>query len=349
MSKVNMIGSCAVILLVFCLCSCAGSGNGQLQLSGVPVTAGPLGKLVDGLHLDEIDEYARMAQKLRAASDLPAGDIDSDKGRLDLAIELAALALQARAAGAGDLPAVGERTKRLLARVYLDRLVAASDRLPVSDSEVRAAFEREKARYMTTGESDIFRPSSLDVIAVGYFPDMHVPEHGEQLVCARGLALELGRKIHATLAGAAADLDAFLAAARRFQVGHPTVVIKEYWKTLSDPQLSGMDSKLHQAVCSLPAEGNLSEAVVTERGVFVARRGCAWPGKGERLAAVREVLVARIRTLRRRALLQKQLSALLEKYGARTWPERLAAPEAAEAAGAVEAPGSRGPRRPRGP
>ncbi|HUU01226.1 MAG TPA: hypothetical protein VM425_07305, partial [Myxococcota bacterium] len=342
MSKVNLMGQCGVILLVFCLCSYADRGNGRLQLYSVPVTAGSFGKQVDGLQLDEIDEYARMAQELRAANDLPAGDIGSAKGRLDLAIELAALALQARATGAGDLPAVGERTKRLLARVYLDRLVAASDRLPVSDSEVRAAHEREKARYMATGESDIFRPSSLDVIAVavGYFPDMHVPEHGEQLVCARDVALELGRKIHVTLAGAAADLDAFLAAARRFQVGHPTVVIKEYWKTLSDPQLSGMDSKLHQAVCSLPAEGDLSEAVVTERGVFVARRGCAWPGKGERLAAVRDVLVDRIRTQRRHALLKKQLSVLLEQYGARTWPERLASPETAEAPGAVEAPGS---------
>ncbi len=322
-----------MISFIFCLClnSCDGTYAVPLDLDSAPVTPETLGPIVakvdgDGLRLGEIDEYFALARNLRAANDLPAGDIDSGKGRLDLAIELVALAVQARAAGIDGSPVVDELTKRLLARAYLDRLAAESDRLEVSDSEIRAAFEREKARYMATGYSDIFEPSSMNFVAlaIGFFPDLHVPGKGEQPVCSRDQAIELGKKIHASLAGSAPDLDVFMSDARRFELGHPTLVVNEYWRTLGDPQLSGIDPTLHTAAFSLRSEGDLSEPVVTDEGVFIVRRGYFRPGKGERLSDVRDALVAGVRNHHRHTLLQKQLSALLKKYGARTWPERLA-------------------------
>ena len=53
------------------------------------------------------------------------------------------------------------------------------------------------------------------------------------------------------------------------------------------------------------------------------RRGATYPGKGERVEDVRQQLVSRILTERKRSVYEERIERLRERYQVKTWPERL--------------------------
>ena len=200
---------------------------------------------------------------------------------------------------------------------------------PVSDAELQQAHREELKKYLTTGKSDIYRPTFIAAaaIVVGCFPDLHPPAGDEEPVLTMEQARGLAREIAAACGDRVPDLDDFYSIARRFMSGHPTVEFKELDRIYSDPRLARISLALHRAVTSLTDNGAVSAPLEVPGAVYVIRRGVTDPGKGERPGDVQDELKNRIRLSRNRSAYRERLNQLKERYRARTWPERLRGPE----------------------
>jgi len=296
-----------------------------VTLAGVPACGEPPGALeaadcgpvlarVGELRLcaADVEPLASQAAELRRELGLES----AEAGRLDLAVEFLALV---------QLDSFAEARKRPLSRAYLDRLFGEAETRPVSDEELERAHQNEIKKYLTSGESDVYRPTFIDAaaIVVGCFPDGHPPESDEEPVLTMEQARELAREIAAACGGRVADLDDFISIARRFQLGNPTVKVEEYSRVYRDPRLARTPRPLHQAITALEGNGAVAAPLESPGAVFVVRRGVAYPGNGENPEEIREELARRVILSRKQTVFRQRLDRLRERYRVRTWPERL--------------------------
>jgi len=275
---------------------------------------GPVLARVGDLRLcaGDVELLAEQAAGLRRELGLESGEA----GRLDLAVEYLALV---------QMGSFAEARKRSLVRGYLDRMFEEAETRPVTDAELQQAHRDEIGKYMTSGESDLYRPTFIDAnaIMVGCFPDGHPPEGDEEPVLTMEQARELAKEIAAACGGRVADLDDFLSIARRFMRGNPTVDIKEYTRVFQDPRLARTPRPLHRAITSLEDNGAIAAPLESPGAVFIVRRGVTYPGKGEDPQSIRDELSRRVILSRKRTAFREQLDRLRERYRVRTWPERL--------------------------
>jgi hypothetical protein len=271
------------------------------------------------LHLGEMEILAGMAVELRAELGLEVAQGLSFGDKLDLAIELLALSVEAEKR---DFEFADER-ERLLARVYLTRLVQEAEERLVTPEELEKDHDEEVLRYLSTRESDFYRPASVDVaaIVIGYFPDFHSPLEDEEPQLGREQIEELAKRIHTESVNL--DLDGFLALARKYMAGNPTVGIKELSQVLLADKAPRADETIYSALKSLPGNGSVSDPIWTDGGVWLVRRGATYPGKGERVDEVKPQIVSRIMTERKQSAYQERVDRLRERYRIKTWPERI--------------------------
>lgn len=300
---------------------CGGAEPGDLSLSPKSIRPGPVVARVGEaeLRLGEVEILAGMAVELRGELGLEVAQELSFQDKLDLAIELVALSVEA---GKHDFEA-GDERERLLARVYLTRLLQEPEERPVTPEELERAHQEEIQRYISTRESDFYRPTTVDVaaITIGYFPDFHPPQDDEEPLLAREQIEDLARRIHSE--SASLDLDGFLALGRKYMAGNPTVEIKEFPQVLLTDKAPRTDEIVFKALKSLPDNGAVTDPIWTERGVWLVRRGATYPGKGEQIDEVKPQIVSRILTGRRRSVFEERIVRLRERYRIETWPERL--------------------------
>jgi hypothetical protein len=124
-----------------------------------------------------------------------------------------------------------------------------------------------------------------------------------------------------------ADLDDFLSIARRFMRGNPTVQVEDYQGIFEDPRLARTPPPLHRTITRLADNGAVAALLERPGAVYIVRRGVTYPGMGEDPAEIKEELSARVRLSRNQAAYRERVDTLLERYRARTWPERLRGPE----------------------
>lgn len=306
-----------LFIVVACLQSC-GQGAEENRASAPAADRGPVLARVGELelYLGDVEPLARQAAELRRELGLEIAEDD----RLSLAVEFLTLL---------QLDAIADGRKRLLARAYLDRMFVEAEPAAVSDAELQQAHQEEMKKYLTAGESDVFRPTFIAAaaIVVGCFPDLHPPADDEDPVLTMEQARGLAREIAAACGARVPDLDEFYSIARRFMLGHPTVEFKELGRIYSDPRLARMPRELHQAFAALADNGAVSAPVELPGAVYVFRRGVTDPGKGERPGDVQDELKKRVWLSRNRSAYRERLNQLKERYQARSWPERLRGPE----------------------
>jgi hypothetical protein len=264
----------------------------------------------------DVELLAEQAAGLRRELGLEA----DGTGRLDLAVEFLALVQLGSVADAGKGP---------LVRGYLDRMLKEAEARPVTDAELGRAHRDEIKKYLTSGESDIFQPTLIDAaaIVVGCFPDGHPPADDEQPVLTMQQARELAEEIAAACGERVADLDVFLAVARRFMRGNPTVDVLDYSRVYQDARLARTPHPLHRVITSLEGNGAVAAPLEAPGAYLVVRRGVTYPGKGEDPKEIREELSRRALLSRKQAAFSRRLNQLRERYQVRTWPERLRGPE----------------------
>jgi hypothetical protein len=283
------------------------------------------------LAMAEVKPLALLAVEMRTAENLEPPESHSFANSLELALEILALFQWAERK---DLkpPAMEEHRKRLLARVYVDRFISGLEQQPISKTHLEEAYQKQVENYQNTGESELFQPTKVDAqaIAVGNFPDLHPPGEGEEEVADSEQVRELVRKIRAACMRPARDgrpacrsLDGFLAVARRFMKGHPTVRLVDLPGNILDPGLSRTKPVLREAIASLDHLGAISKPVITPGAVYIVRRGVAYPGRGESLDEIHDELRLLVKSQRKRRVFRERTALLKRKYRARTWPERL--------------------------
>jgi hypothetical protein len=260
----------------------------------------------------DVELLAEQAAELRGELGLEVGEAS----RLELAVEFLTLL---------QLHPVAEGGKRLLARTYLDREFKEEDVRPVTDAELEQAHRDEIKNYLTTAQSDIYRPTLIDAaaIVVGCFPDLHPPEDDEVPVLTMAQARELAAEISAVCGERVADLDDFLSIARRFMRGNPTVQMEDYRRVFEDPRLARTPLPLHQIITQLPGNGAIAAPLEGRGAIFIVRRGVTYPGQGEEPAEIKDELSSRVRLSRKQTAYRERLDQLRERYRVRTWPERL--------------------------
>jgi hypothetical protein len=298
-----------------------------VPLVSAPADQDPVIATVGGVSLlkAQVPELARMAQSVRSAAGVEVDAKPLLGNELSRALETLALA-SAVQTGVDGIDAEGqEEYQRLLARLLLKRVVEKSGDGPISDEEIRRAYEAEIEQYQKTGQSELLNPTRIDAmtIVIGLFPDAHIPARDEVPLVSPREALALSREFREVLGDRVTDLDRFLAQAREFTAGHPTVQVQELSGITLDRRLSSVDARIHTALVALDGNGAISEPIEFEGGVYLIRRGYTSPGAGERPEEIRSQLEVKIRTLRRQEAFQRLRTALLKRYRVQTWPERL--------------------------
>jgi len=241
---------------------------------------------------------------------------DSFEDQLQLAIEFVVLSAEAEQKVRLEPDQLDEQTKKVLTRVYLNRFSEEADKEPVKPGMLEQAYEAEKARYSMTGESEVYKASRVDgvAIAVGYFPNLHIPQDEHEPVLSQELALELAKKISAACGDQVDDLDRFYEIGRSFMAGNPTVQIKEYWRVVADSSYSKLDPSILRVLVSLEKNGSVSRPTETDFGIFIIRRGVFHPGLGGKVEDVREQLTDLIRGLIRKTMYSRRMAQLFSKY-----------------------------------
>ncbi len=286
-----------------------------------PVEPGPVVARVGGmdLHLAEIEPLARLALDLRRGHELPeprAGTLDE---QLDLAVELLALAEGADPQGTEETE---ETRKRLLARIYLARVTEAEGDRPVSAEEIAEAHLDQKRKYLTTGESEMYEPSRVDaaVIGIGLFPNFGVSRDEEMVpVLDRAAVERLAAEVRRACGDRVKDLDEFIAIARRFSRGNPTLRLQHHPRTPLDPDLAMLAPGIHESLVGLDGNGAVSPVIFEGAAAFIVRRGVGYPGRGEDPEAIRGELVRSVRLQRQRVRLEVLLSELMLRFRVQTW------------------------------
>jgi hypothetical protein len=293
----------------------------DLSLPKAPIQdPGPVVARVGGidLHQGEVPGLASRADDLREEIGLPRVSPATFQGRLELAVELLALSVEAP-----KLPVDSkDQTKRLLARVYLKRLIGDPRSWQFAPGELEEAHQNEIQHYQATRESDIYRPTMVDLLAItfGYFPDFHPPQKDEQVVMSKAQIENLLERIPKEIPR---ELDGFLKLARRLMSGHPTVATKEFPRVPLHAESPKTEAVIYQVLDSLGEYGALSPPVWTEGGAWIFRRGAIYPGKGEHLDEVRSEIESRVILQRKREIYLERMQALRDRYQIRTWPQRL--------------------------
>ncbi|RME19276.1 MAG: hypothetical protein D6806_18610 [Deltaproteobacteria bacterium] len=275
------------------------------------------------VHLSRLDLLAEFANEIRQEFGLPVLDVQEPGRKIELALELAVLA---DAAGKLNLSKKWkeEQRKRLLARRYLKLLEKSIDRLPVTEEQIEAAYEKEWEKVASGQDSDIIVPTRTDamVVAIGYNPDLQPPEDEEKAVLDAGEAKRVADVARKVLQDAGRDTDLFLERVRGLMEHNPTLRVLQLWKMPVNPRLSRLPGQLRGTLQSI-GEGQLSPAVATGGGVFIVRRGVTLQGKGERLAQVKERIIGLVKKERKRSHVKRHIEKLRKKFGARTWPDKL--------------------------
>ena len=306
-------------------CACHDSPQGSVFLEPrprAPVDPGPVVARVGGIdiHIDEVEPLARLALDLRRKHELPEPRAELMDERLDLAVELLALA------GGADEQETGDVRKRLLARIYLDRMLEAETDRPVSDEEVVEVHRDQKRKYLTTGESELFEPGRVDaaVIGVGLFANFGVPADEEMIpVLDRAGVDRLASKVLRACGDRVNDLDEFIAIARRFSKGNPSLRLQHHPRVAFDSELSILPPRIHESLVGLDGNGAISPVIRAGGAAFVIRRGVGYPGRGEDPEEIRDEIVRSIRLKHRRVRLKELLSRLMLRFRIQTWPENL--------------------------
>jgi hypothetical protein len=302
-----------VAMVVVCLQAC-----GEPPDAGKVEDCSPVLARVGDIRLcaADVELLSGQAAELRRELGLEAGET----GRLDLAVEFLALV---------QLDSVAEAKKGPLVRGYLDRMFKEAEARPVTDAELERAHRDEIRTYLTSGESDIFQPTLIDAaaITVGCFPDGHPPADGEEPVLTMQQAGELVKEIAAACGERVADLDDFLAIARKFMRGNPTVDVQEFSRVYQDARLARTPHPLHQVITTLEGNGAVAAPLEGPGAYFIVRRGVTYPGEGEDPAEIKEELSSRVLLSRKQAAFRERLSQLQKRYRVRIWPERLRGPE----------------------
>ncbi len=218
---------------------------------------------------------------------------------------------------------LGEQKKRLIARLYLDRVLPRLEDLDVSEEELHQAHRDEVEKYKTTGESDIYRPTSVDaaVIMIGYFPDFHAPQDNETPVVRAEKVKQLMGEIQSVLGDRVADLDTFLALARGFMRGNPTVQVKEYSNLALSLDEESIEPELKKTILALKENAMISRPVWFSGGGYIVRRGVERPGKGESIREAEPELRRMVRLRKMEEIYQRQILRLKHKHQARSWPD----------------------------
>ncbi|MBW1871057.1 MAG: hypothetical protein JRJ19_03280 [Deltaproteobacteria bacterium] len=281
--------------------------------------SGPIVAKVGGfeIRLADVPILAEtMLQINRSEGFLVDGPADSFEDQLQLAIEFAALSLEAEQVVKLDPDQLKEQTKKVLTRIYLNRLSQEAEKTSISEEMLDMAYEAEKARYLMTGESEVYRASRVDGIAivVGYFPNLLWREDEAAAVLSRDVARVLAEKISAACGEQVADLDNFFELGRRFMAGNPTVQMQEYRNVVVDSSHSKLDPSILQALVALEKNGSVSRPIETDSGIFIIRRGVFYPGLGEQFEDVREQLTDLIRGLLRKTVYSRRMAQLFIKY-----------------------------------
>ena len=260
--------------------------------------------------------------QLRQAAGVPEADTDS--------IGLAREAYYLLAAAQRDELVPPEQKRealyRVLAQVYLRRLVRALDALPVGEDQLEQAHRLEIRRALGAEGSEIFVPETIDAVAAvaGFFPDLHVPERGEKPPFEKELLKQLAEAIWRQAAGIH-TLDGFVALVRKFMADHPSLQLKQYWQLPVWPAPETLYGELHQTLVSLREDSSASAPVETSFGVVVPFRVGGRPGQGRELEQVRPQLEQLVREQRRKALVEEHLRELLVQYQAKKFYEHIPA------------------------
>lgn len=279
----------------------------------------------------DLEDLAEWALEFRRAQGLEPSPPRTVRQRLELALEVAALAAAGEESGM-DPALREERTRRLLARVFASRFIAGVEQRPVTEEAIQRVHRDQIQEYEQEGESEVFEPTRADVatIAVGHFPDLEPPGAGEEPLVDRKAADALIKRIRAAClapaddgAPVASDLDGFLRVGTRFQADHPTVRIQQTAGAVLFPELSRLPGALLKAIEALREPGEVSPPVWTPGAVYLVRRGLLVPGRGEDPARVRDELTNLVRRERRREEFGRLVRWLRERYEVRTWPRRV--------------------------
>jgi len=329
--NLKVIGFVCLLVLLAVGCTEAGAPGAKQSLEIRPVVeqtrAGPVLAQVANtkIHRDEVVALAAQAQQLRAQFDIETLKNPNFEQQLDLAIEFVILATAAGRQTGQYQEHYAEQQKRSLARVYLNRFLLQADALPVTAHALEKTYEMEQARALVTGSSAIFRPTTVDMIAVvvGLFPDLHVPKGGEQALLTIKQAKVLARKLRGQCPASMVDTDDFMDLARTFMASHPTVTIQEFWGVKSDRKWSRLQPVLRKSLLALQ-DFEISEPIVTDVGVWILRRGATHAGMGESFDQVRPQLTKEVIEQRRADLFRKHMTMLSDRYRIETWPGRLA-------------------------
>jgi hypothetical protein len=282
------------------------------------INSGPIVAKVGGyeIRLANVSILAETMLQMNRSLGFTQSQPESFEDQLQLAIEFVALTLAAEQLVKLDPDQLNEQTKKVLTRVYLNRLTEEADNKPIKPEMLAKVYETEKARFLMTGDSDVYKASLVDgvAIAVGYFPDHNIPQDDQEPILSRELARELAKKISGACGDQVSDLDEFYEIGRRFMAGNPTVGMKEYWKVIADSSFSKLDSSIHQALVALEKNGSVSGPIETDFGIFIIRRGVFYPGLGEQLEDVREQLTDIMRGLFRKTMYSLRIAHLYKKY-----------------------------------
>lgn len=330
-STTGMLAACGLLLA-----ACAaqeGESAVSVAAPGRAAAAGPVLARVDGWELrrGEVDELAAAAVALRTQPplNLAAPPTETFEQRLGLAIELLSLAAAGQAGGL-SASLVKDSRARALAAVYLDRLIDR-DRRPIDDEDLKQAHLAEIHTFLTTGESELYAPTRVDlaIIGAGRFPSWSSYEDDSYVpVLSDEETFELATRIRAACGDRVTDLDAFEQIGLSFLAGNPTVRIEHHPRMAIDPDLFQLAPQIRTALDGLSENGAISQPVRTPGGTFIVRRGVWRPGKGEDLASIKDALARKVRRKRRQQMLTEHLQRLDRKLVVRTWPERLRDPRA---------------------
>lgn len=299
-----------------------------LDVKGAKRELGPrLAKVGEAdLDMAAVDSLAQAARELRGEFDLPLPADDSLHTRLDMAIELAALA-EASISQEPMAPELENARERLLARIFLGRVLRATAAQPIDDADLREAHLHEIRKFMTDGSSDLYQPTRVDaaLIGVGRVPNWQTPD-GEQVIELVTAAEQrrLADAIKQACGDRVADLDDFIAIGRRFSQGHATVRLEFHNRLTADPSLSFLDPVLLNSLISMQGIGDVSQVLDVGGALVIVRRGEMVAGRGEDLASSTAALSQIIADDRARKRLEALLKELEKRLQVQTWPSRLA-------------------------
>ena len=322
---------CLVVLAAPAACR---PGVGTVSTNEILHAAEPDGPIVARIgareiHADEIGPLAAVALELRRELGLSANAPTSAGEALALALEPVVLA--ATGADLVDDPAVREQARRLLARLFLTRVIEPRADRPATPEDLAGVLDAEIRRYAASASSDFFEPSLVcaAVLFVGLRPDLLAPsgKRAARLTPedARAVAEDFRRRCGERVL----DLDRFLSLARAAASDHPTVRLEEFPLIGVDPLLAGkLHPELHRVLVGLDGNGAVSPVVAFEGGCAVIRRGAFRAGHHETVETAREHLLQKLRHQRRAAALRQALDELRAARGVATYPERLPKGEA---------------------